>query len=198
MILRTFAYSSLVALFLSVPLFSQRSLSRPNVGIEYGIWKPSSLDKNAAQPLKNVDGADPYFGVTFTSPIFKSHSLRFSLMQWRQEQLQELGLASVTLRHLSVDLKYIILPEYTISPYASYGVAAIWSREEPMNVEDERIPLDRAGLGFNLGAGVDFLLHQHVGMGIEYQYLYAVFSKRVGLTSNYSGPKFSMKLYYIF
>jgi len=198
MILRTVAYYSLVAFFLCTPLFSQRSLSRANVGVEYGIWKPSSLDKNTAQPLKNVDGAGPYFGLAFTTPIFKSHSLRFSLMQWRQEQLQEVDLASVTLRHISVDLKYIILPEYTISPYASYGVAAIWSREEPMHVEDARIPLDRAGLGFNLGAGIDFLLHQHVGVGVEYQYIYAVFSKRVGLTSNYSGPKFSAKFYYIF
>ncbi len=168
------------------------------MGAEFGVWKPSSLDDYPSQPLKNVDGAGPYFGVTFTSPIIKSHSLRISLMQWRQQHLKEVALESVTLRHLSFDLKYIVLPENNISPYASYGVAAIWSREEPMNSEDERIPLDRAGWGFNLGAGIDFLLQDHLGLGLEYQYLYAVFPKRVGLTDNYSGPKFSLKLYYIF
>ena len=182
----------------TAPLLSQRSLSRANFGVEYGTWKPSSLDDFPSQPLKNINGADPYYGITFTTPIFKSHSFRLSMMQWKQDEVEEEGLESVTLRHLSADLKYYVLPEYTISPFASYGVAAIWSREEPLNWANERIPTDRAGWGFNVGAGIDFLLHKHIGLGLEYQYLYAMFSKRVGLTSNYSGPKFSLKFVFIF
>ena len=198
MIYQKFIISFVIILLLGMSAFSQRSLSRANLGVEYGTWKPSSLDDFPSRPLTSVAGAEPYFGLTFTSPIVKSHSFRLSIMQWRQGQLDQVGLESVTLRHLSADLKYYVLPEYTVSPYASYGVAAIWSRERPLNWENERIPLDRAGWGFNLGAGVDFLIHKHIGFGLEYQYLYAMFSKRVGMTSNYSGPKFSLKFFYIF
>ena len=198
MSLRTLENYLLLVILLTAPLFSQRSLSRANIGLEYGTWKPSSLDDFPSQPLTNITGAEPYIGLTFTTPIVKSHSLRFSMMQWRQELLEEVGLDAVTLRHLSADLKYYVLPEYTVSPYASYGVAAIWSREFPMNYQDEHITPNRAGWGFNLGAGIDFLLVKHLGLGVEYQYLYALFTERVGLTSNYSGPKFSLKFFYIF
>lgn len=176
---------------------AQADVSRASVGIEYGIWKPSSLDDYASQPLKNIDGAEPYWGLTAVLPPFKSHALRLSIMQWQQNDLPEVGLASVTLRHLSADLKYVVLPQTNISPYASYGVAAIWSRERPVGSEDKKIPLDRAGWGLNLGAGIDFQLHQRWALGIEYQYLYAMFPKRVGLTDNYSGPKLAARLLFL-
>ncbi|RQW07751.1 hypothetical protein EH222_06635 [candidate division KSB1 bacterium] len=173
-------------------------LTRANIGLDYGVWKPSALDAYPNQPIKNVDGAAPYLGFAFTAPRFKGHAIRLSLMQWQQRDLVEIDLESVTLRHLSVDLKYLVLPDYKISPYVSYGVAAIWSREQPHGSSAEKIPLDRAGWGFNLGAGIDFLLMTHAGMGVEYQYSYAVFAKRVGLTDNYSGPKIAIKLFYLF
>jgi len=177
---------------------TQERLARANIGVAYGVWKPSALDEYPNQPLKSVDGADPYIGLYFTAPRFSSHAIRISLMQWQQRDLVQVDLESVTLRHLSFDLKYLVLPEYKISPYVSYGIAAIWSREQPNGSKEEDIPLDRAGWGFNLGAGIDFLLGKQIGLGVEYQYSYAVFSKRVGLTDNYSGPKIATKLFYIF
>lgn len=198
MISQKIANIILVILMAMTPLFSQRSLTRANIGMEYGIWKPSSLDDYPSQPLKNVAGADPYWGLTLTTPVIQSHSIRISIMQWRQEGLEEVGLEAATLRHLAVDLKYYVLPDYTVSPYVSYGLAAIWSQEEPQNNTHERIPPDRAGWGFDLGAGIDFMLYRHLGLGVEYQYLYAVFAKRVGMTTNYSGPKISFKFFFIF
>ncbi len=173
-------------------------LGRANIGIDYGIWKPSTLDAYPNQPFKNVDGAKPYIALFFTSPILKSHSLRMSLMQWQQHDLAEVNLESLTLRCLSADLKYILLPENNVTPFVSYGVSAIWSREQRNNEHDEKAPLDRAGWGFSLGAGLDVALSQNLGIGVEYQYSYAVFAKRVGLTDNYSGPRIVTRLYYIF
>lgn len=178
--------------------FSKGQLAHANIGLDYGVWKPSSLDAYPNQPTKTVDGSDPYLGIFFTSPMIKSHALRISLMQWQQRDLPEIDLASVTLRTLSFDMKYLVLPENNLSPYVSYGVAAIWSREESNAVQSEKVPLDRAGWGFNLGAGIDVIIGQHIGFGAEYQYSYAVFSKRVGLTDNYSGPKIAAKLFFIF
>ncbi|MBN1481893.1 outer membrane beta-barrel protein [candidate division KSB1 bacterium] len=191
-------YLFVFALFLASFSFAKGRLSRANIGIEYGVWKPSSLDAYPNQPLKSVDGADPIIGISFTSPFLKSHALRISLMQWQQRELMQIGLESVTLRNLSFDLKYVLLPDYKLSPYVSYGIAAIWSREQPSGSKSHEIPLDRAGWGFNLGAGIDFLVGRHLGLGMEYQYSYAVFAKPVGLTDNYSGPKIAAKLVFIF
>lgn len=185
-------------LYLIANFYANDLCAQTNIAIDYGIWKPSELDKYPTQPLKNIDGAKFYWGLSFTSPIIKGHSARLSLMQWSQYDLYEIELESVTLRQLAFDLKYIILPHYVISPYASYGAVAIWSRESTNEEQDQKIPLDRAGWGFNVGAGIDFLLCRHLAIGAEYQYLYAVFPKRVGLTENYSGPKISLKLLYIF
>ncbi|MBN1562161.1 outer membrane beta-barrel protein [candidate division KSB1 bacterium] len=188
----------LISFALATAAVSQGRLSRAHVGLDYGVWKPSALDAYPNQPIKNIDGAAPYLGFACAAPRYKGHALRVSLMQWQQRDLVDIDLESVTLRHLSFDLKYLLLPDYKISPYVSYGVAAIWSRERPNGAAGEKIPLDRTGWGFNLGAGIDFLLGANVGLGIEYQYSYAVFAKRVGLTDNYSGPKIAMKLFYIF
>ncbi len=185
-------------LLFTVASSAGETLTRANIGVDYGVWKPSSLDSYPTHPTKTVDGSDPYIGLFFTSPMLKSHAMRFSIMQWMQRELSPVDLESVTLRCLTADLKYVLLPENNLTPYVSYGVTAIWSREQPSNMLDEKAPLDRAGWGFNLGAGIDFLLSSHLGMGAEYQYSYALFAKRVGLTNNYSGPKFAAKLFFIF
>ncbi len=173
--------------------------ARGGLGIEIGVWKPSSLDGNPSKPFKNVKGADPYWGISFVTPSFASFALRVTLIQWQQNLTGTSSrLESVTLRHLSLDLKNQIVSQAWISPYACYGLAAIWSREQPTNVEDNKVPLDRAGYGVNVGAGLDVQILKHWAFAIEYQYLYAVFEKKVGLTDNYSGPKVSCKVMYLF
>lgn len=180
------------------PAVAENELQHAALGVDFGIWKPSSLDKYPSQPLKNVDGAAPYLGAFFSTPLFHSQSLRISFMQWQQKNLQAVNLSSVTLRHLAADIKYMLLPQYNISPYACFGAAAIWSRELPQNAEGANIPLDRAGWGFDVGAGIDFVLQKTWALALEYQYVYAVFARRVGMTENYSGPKFTIKFMVLF
>jgi len=173
--------------------------SAGGLGAELGIWKPSSLDGNPSKPFKNVKGADPYWGISFVTPSFAGFALRVALIQWQQRLTDETAqLESVTLRHLSLDLKNQIVSQARISPYVCYGLAAIWSREKPVDVGDRKVPLDRAGYGVNVGAGLDVQALKHWAFAVEYQYLYAAFEKKVGLTDNYSGPKVSGRVMFLF
>ncbi len=168
------------------------------LGIHGGVWKPSSLDTEPSKPYEPVEGSLPTYGFYFISPAVNNYALRAAVIQWYQEDFPEkYQLESVTLRHLSIDLINYIITQYRISPYVSYGIAFIWSREEPKNLQ-EKIPLDRAGYGVNVGAGLQFMFSRHLMTSVEYQYLYAKIIKKVGKTDNYSGAQISLKLSYIF
>lgn len=168
------------------------------LGMEAGIWKPASIDDEPSNPFQNVEGAKAYCGLSFVSPSFAGFSLRATLIQWQQRDEILHPLESITLRHLTIDLKNQIVAQARLSPYVCYGLAAIWSRERRAGAEDEKAPLDRAGFGGNVGAGIDVQVFKHWGISAEYLYLYAKFEKKVGLTDNYSGPKLSCKLMYLF
>ncbi|MDZ7371374.1 MAG: porin family protein [candidate division KSB1 bacterium] len=167
-------------------------------GGEIGVWKPSDLDRYPSRPLKNVDGAKPYLGGNLILPIYKSHVFRLSFSEWRQKNIVQLDSASVALDQLAFDLKYLLLPPVSISPYVSYGASVFWSRQTPKNQNTARTHLERPGWGFEVGAGIDFLIGKTLSWGVEYQYLYAKFIKRIGLTNNYSGPRVSMRLSWFF
>jgi len=186
--------------FLSLAFAQEKeNLAKMGLGLEYGNWKPGTLDDNPGNPFKNVRGAAPYCGLTFVTPSFKNYSLRFSILQWQQKHLGDrTNKESVTLRHFSAEIKNLIIAESKIVPYVSYGISAIWSREVPVGSEREKIPLDRAGYGVNVGAGVDLQVLEHWAIAAEYQYMYAKFTKKVGLTDNYSGPKISFKVMCLF
>ncbi len=192
-------FGCLLVNYLSFAADKSNYFAGGSLGGELGVWKPSSLDAHPSKPFKNVKGADPYWGISFVTPSFASFALRVTLIQWQQNLTGTSSrLESVTLRHLSLDLKNQIVSQARISPYACYGLAAIWSREQPVDVGDKKVPLDRAGYGVNVGAGLDVQTLKHWAFAIEYQYLYAVFEKKVGLTDNYSGPKVSCKVMYLF
>ena len=55
-------------------------LSRWNLGVETGVWKPSTLDDHPSKPFKNVTGARPYIGITLSTPSFENFALRLSIM----------------------------------------------------------------------------------------------------------------------
>ena len=178
---------------------NKNHFERGNIGAEYGIWKPISLDDNQTKPFKNIEGAGPYYGVSVTSPTLQSLALRFSYNYWKQTGLEEQAeLEYVSLRHLSIELKNYILTQSRICPYVNYGVAVIWSREVPVGSDKVKIPLDRAGFGINVGAGANIYLFSNWALAVEYFYLYARFADKVGLTDNYSGPKLSCKLNFLF
>jgi opacity protein-like surface antigen len=186
-------------IFTTSSSFAQSRLSSANIGLEIGNWKPSTLDDKQGNPLGQVDGADLYFGFIGSTPAFGGYALRFGVFQWQQHGLEErTNKESITLRHFSTGIKNSMLPLSPITPYVSFGVSAIWSREVPIKHNGDKIALDRAGIGIDVGAGLNLLVHQKWAIALEYQYLYAKFSKPVGLTDNYSGPKISFKLLYIF
>ena len=195
---KLFALTVLIIFFSFIDGHAQNVVSKGTLGLLVGNWKPYHLDTHPANPLKTVQGAKPFIGLTGTTPSFNGYSLSFTVFQWHQKGLEHINKESVFLRHFSVGLKNAVLPNSPVTPYVSVGLAAIWSREVPVKSKGEKIPLDRAGIGFDVGAGLDFLIKNKYGLVIEYQYVYAKFAKTVGLTDNYSGPQISLKLLYLF
>jgi hypothetical protein len=173
-----------------------KAFTNGSVNVEIGIWKPSSIDDNPTKPFKNIAGAQKTYGFAVMSPSWANLAIRLSLFQWQQKNLSQ-AFESVTLRHLSFDIKYSIVNNLKLSPFVTYGGAAIFGRERGTGSAVQSV-FSHVGTGFNLGAGIDLLLMQHWGLGVEYQYLYAKMKQKIGLTDNYNGPKFSLKLLYLF
>ena len=172
--------------------------SAANVSCEIGLWKPSSIDQYPSKPFKNINGVDMTKGLGVTSPSLYNLAVKLGYFYWKQQyQPESDSRQDVSIRHLSVDVKYMIVNSPRINPFATYGLAFIWGKEVSLTQSDHS-SFSYLATGFNVGAGLDFLLLRHVGIGLEYQYLYANLKKRVGQTDNYSGPKFSLKFLYIF
>ena len=165
-----------------------------HISVETGIWKPSSIDKEPTKPFKNVNGAEITKGLYINSPSISNFSLRTGLFQWQQDDKQNFN--AIEIRHLSLDLKYHILNKFAIIPFTTYGASAIWGREEKNAALGNNFTY--RGVGFNVGVGLDILPLKHWGIGVEYQYLYAKFDASLGLSDNYSGPKLTARIIYIF
>jgi hypothetical protein len=191
----------MVSFVIAVKTFAEDKtyFSRGLLGIESGIWKPSALDDNPSKPFTNIEGAGAYYGLFYVSPTLKNFAFRISAMQWKQEHLKDkINLESVALRHISLDIKNYIIQQSKIAPYASFGLTIVSSKEKAVDADASEVPSNRAGYGVNVGAGLDFQIISHLGIAAEYQYVYAKFAKKVGLTDNYSGPKLSIKFAYLF
>jgi hypothetical protein len=177
----------------------QRNFTRGNISVEYGIWKPGALDEFPTKPFENIPGAKPYKGASLVTPALESFSLQFSYMFWKQDGLEtKTSLDFISLQQLSIGLKNYILTQSRICPYVNYGFTAIWSYEDPIGANQQKIKLKRAGYGIDVGAGINIYLISHWAMAAEYSYLYARLDQKVGLTDNYSGPKLAFKLLYLF
>jgi len=187
-----------ILLFVIVPTLYGNDHSKFHIGLGYGLWKPTALDDNPSKPFKNVTGAEPYISASMGFSTFDDHIIRFDYFEWSQQGLDELLLHSITLRVLSADFQYILIPDTPISPFVTYGVSAVWSSESPFTEPETPTPPDRAGIGFDVGAGFLMYLSGQFALSAEYKFLYAIFSKDVGYTNNYSGPNLSIKFLYYF
>lgn len=187
-------------LFLNLARAQDRHyFSHGAIALQSGIWKPSSIDDNPSKPFTNVKGADPFLGVTLVTPSIKSLSLQISLVGWQQRRAEhDWAFKSLALYLLEVDIKQQLVYQTTISPYVTYGMSAIWARQIPASAINSDAKLSHAGYSLNVGAGIDIQIFQHWGLSAEYQYLYAAFRDKIGLTDNYSGPKLTLKLLFIF
>ncbi len=169
----------------------------PAIGLQMGIWKPSSLDDHPSQPFRQVKGADYAPGLYLITPDWKGIALRFTLFQWQQHQYNSTD-ERIKLRHLSAEIKQQIISQARISPFMTLGLSGIYANSHDSSGDQAVSEYQRAGYGINVGAGIDFILLQHWSVVTEYQYLYAKFENMVGKTDNYSGPHLSVKLQYDF
>ncbi|HNW58492.1 MAG TPA: hypothetical protein PKI62_02305 [bacterium] len=173
--------------------------NRGSLSLQVGVWKPSVLDVEPSKPFKPVPGTTWSRGISLCTPEVGGFALRVSGWQWQQEfALMDLA-GQVTLRHLALDLKYHLLGTSPVSPFVSYGAAAVYGRETTAAwLGGADSGWEYRGYALNMGAGIDFRLLRHWGLASEYQYLYADFDESIGMTSRYSGPKVTFKLLYLF
>jgi len=172
-------------------------LTHGQAAAELAIWKPSDLDAHPSKPFENVEGGSPQIGLSLTSPTLFGFSLRLGAHRWSQTGLEDRSdLESVDLRQVSLEIKNQLVAQARISPYVAYGVCLFWGREDSLNSDADAF--ERVGRGVNIGAGVDFALMRHWGFAAEYQYVYTDLDEKIGISSDYSGPKVACKLLYIF
>jgi len=192
---------------LSIFILGTTAISKPgsehanhlSIGIEIASWKPSVLDEKPTALFEGVPGATPGYGAFFVSPWLGNLALRVAIMQWCQSDIrQKADVERVRLRPLSVDLKNRILGGTALSPYVCYGALFIWAAERPEGTKKFAEDKSQFGYGGSVGAGLDVVFSRRWALGLEFQYLYVKLANHVGLTDDYSGPKISAKIFYMF
>jgi hypothetical protein len=170
-------FLTIFGVLVSTTLFAHSSL-----GLQVGLWKPSSIDQQPSKPFANIKGASPALGVCLASPEWQGFALQATAWGWRQSSAE----GDVRLLHLSADLKNLLISPTLIRPYVTYGAAMILGKWREFGFTQQ-------GMSINFGAGLDISLGKPCGLALEYQYLYTIFNKKFGLTDNYSGPKLTAK-----
>jgi len=168
-------------------LFATVLWAQGSIGLQVGLWKPSSLDENPSKPFANIKGSGPSLGLFLASPEWQGFALQATAWTWRQA----LSDGEVQMLHLSADLKNLLISQTRIRPYVTYGAAVILGRWQQAD-------LSQQGMSINFGAGLEFSLLKSSGIALEYQYIYTVFKKAFGANDNYSGNKMTAKWFYRF
>lgn len=170
------------------------------LGLEIGDWRPNELGHNVTfTPLKNSK-YHPYVGVTLLKPWRWGMTFRSSLGYWKycnnepspQQKTVEIG-------SILLDLKYSILSDVMLMPYVSYGVGWFFGNESRSNRSFFNSAGDlELGVGINVGTGFDFKVTPKLSLAIEFRYHYVKFKRVIAFTDNYSGPKISLGIIYLF
>ncbi len=169
-----------------------------SLALEVGVWKPSAIDPHPSKPFANLEGADPLTGVSVVSPTLWGCAIQLSTLHWQQKITTPEADLSIYLRQIQIDFKHPLVSHSRISPFVTYGVILFWSKQSQNDLSSEQVKFAYEGLGANVATGVDFALSRHFGIAAEYQYIYAEFREKIGLTSHYSGPKLAAKLLIFF
>lgn len=179
---------------------SKNYFGKPSLGFSVGSWKPVDLDRSTTVSIIPTRRTSPFYELFFISPWLKTLAIRFSLGYWQQKEVPDLAkVHSVLILPLSIDIKYQMLPQARLSPYASYGVTFYYGTENPKENFPQRIAeTAELALGFNVGAGLDYSISRRWAIGSEFQYLYARMPHLIGHIDNYSGPKITMRIFYLF
>ncbi|MBN1350776.1 hypothetical protein JXJ21_15265 [candidate division KSB1 bacterium] len=197
---------SLSIIMFSTPGFNlaraqdSRLFGRTAIGMEVGTWKPNKLSTRNDVSSILLKGTSPYYGVFFLVPAPGDWTLRGGMGYWNQTTIENVpDTKSVTILHFILALKQVIIPEFRLSPFVSYGFTFYIGSKNETNIK--RIILHKkkeAGYGANVGAGFDFLISTHWVAGLEFCYNYVKFNRVIGMTEDYSGPKVSINLLYSF
>ncbi|MBN1542537.1 porin family protein [candidate division KSB1 bacterium] len=178
-------------------LAEEKYFSRGSIGLQYGLYKPSSLDSDPADLLKRIEGASDALGFFIVSPSWNGIALRLQAFQWRYDDPPHSVFGEkITIRHLAAEIKQQILSTTTISPYVTFGLAWIGGCHE-QDDSDSCTNQSRTN-GLDVGAGIDLQVVSHLSLALEYQYLYVKFDRLVGPTDDYSGSFVTLRLAYLF
>jgi hypothetical protein len=170
------------------------------LGLEIGHWRPNDLsDAVTLSPLKNSRN-HPYVGMILLKPWRWGMTFRSSLGYWQycnNEPVPEKK--TVEIGSILIDLKYAILADVMLMPYVSYGVGWFFGNEfrssHAFFAHTRELEL---GIGINVGTGFDFKFTRRFNLAMEFRYHYIKFKRVVAFTDNYSGPKISIELIYLF
>lgn len=176
------------------------SASQFGIGLEIGHWRPNDLSNDVTlTPLKE-SRKHPYIGVMFLKPWRWGMTFRSSVGYWRycnDEPASEK--MAVEIASILVDLKYLILSDVILMPYVSYGIGWFFGAEaQPKASIFKNSDALELGIGINVGTGFDFNITKKLMLAMEFRYHYVKFKRVVAFTENYSGPKISLEIIYLF
>ncbi len=195
-----------IVLFFLIPCYSgiaqndSASSHKFGLGMEIGDWRPNNLSDNVTfTPLKNSK-YHPYVGVMLLKPWRWGMTFRSSLGYWKYCNNEPLPQKkTIKIGSILLDLKYSILSDVMLMPYVSYGMGWFFGNES----RSSRTFFNNAeglelGIGINVGTGFDFKVTPKLNLAVEFRYHYVKFKRVVAFTDNYSGPKISIGIIYLF
>jgi hypothetical protein len=195
-----------IFLLLLLPFYDGFGQTKPalsdkfGLGLEIGNWRPNDLnDKGTFASLKNTQNY-PYLGILLLKPWRWGMTFRSSLGYWKycnNEPSPEKK--AVEIGSILIDLKYAILSDVMLMPYVSYGMGWFFGNEFRSNHSffNNTRGLE-LGIGINVGTGFDFKFTRKFNLAMEFRYHYVKFKRVVVFTDNYSGPKISLEMIYLF
>lgn len=200
--LRSLIWILCIYLLMPSKIISQNKSKQVNfgLGLEIGNWRPNDLsDDVTLTPLKKTR-KHPYVGIILLKPWRWGMTFRSSLGYWKycnDEPPPENMTAEIT--SMLIDLKYSILSDVILMPYVSYGIGWFFGSEtdskKSLFNKTDKLEL---GIGINVGTGFDFNITRKFNLVMEFRYHYVKFKRVVAFTNNYSGPKISLGVIYLF
>ncbi len=196
-ILLVFALLLLFLIFPNSHSLAQQKSDQPSfgIGLEFGHWIPSRLAGDDRLTSLKKASENPYLGIVIVKP-WRSLALRFNAGYWeystdKNEEQFQIGT-------IGADVKYFVLTDVWFVPYMIYGIGWFLGNERTKNSSSlDFLNNPEIGLGFNLGAGFDFMVRPF-NFVIEFKYHYVTFNKAIGSTHNFSGPQIGVQAIYFF
>ncbi|MDZ7263234.1 MAG: outer membrane beta-barrel protein [candidate division KSB1 bacterium] len=170
------------------------------LGFEIGTWRPTELNADMSLSILKGTAEHPYLGLSVFTSWSSGFSLRPSVGYWRYCLESTPSEASrIQIISLLLDLKYSLLSDVRLSPYVSYGMGLFFGQETQPGIALSRFDKGwEAGAGINVGTGFDIHLTSSIFLAMEFRYHYLKFKQALAVTNNYSGPKISLGVFYLF